>query len=602
MWRCAQEEEEGRTAPGSPVDVALEACREVAKSRIRTAVLQKTGKTSRFGVLLYNTRLRTRAELADESTDDENDDDDEMHIEEDTANDLRRQQPASAQGNSKGKEDEGYDDDEDDEDDLDGIGFGPLPTNVHTLLPLSTPGIRTVQRLQDYLPCPLTGQRPRQLQQEYGHEDDKDDDGASASSPPPGTSSLQGALYEAMAMFRKVLPSSSQRNNKRSEESIQQVWILTNHDNPLGNVTNHTAAPATASVTTSNTVRSYQLTAQQQQQQQQQQHLLQVIQNTARDVQDHGIQILVWPLVSVSSSSSNNFDYSLFYEPVLGALTPAVRLSRAQDDDDDTDDEEADDSDGRHPMVRRLVDAMLLDLLKRPRPAFSLPFVLPQPSSMTDPQNESTKENGSKTTTTTTTACIPTDWYRLVHFREPPKHDIRVHQHTGLPLVRLTQTLDDAQRVIRANEQQHRLRTFVEFGEERVFINKHDDIVRLKQACNAKDYASCILLGFKDKNAINLVEHTLEMAYFVYPKIDQGDEDKKPTAASANVVSTGTWASANAFAHLHASMLRKRVLAMGELLTKRTAIPVSGNTSSCCGCCCFRPVFLGRFVLRISHA
>lgn len=65
--------------------------------------------------------------------------------------------------------------------------------------------------------------------------------------------------------------------------------------------------------------------------------------------------------------------------------------------------------------------------------------------------------------------------------------------------------------------------------------------------------ASLILLGFKDQNTAVPFYHAVEHSYFCYP-----------TDAT-------TAGSTDAFAHLHASMVRKKVVAIGELLVRVTA-------------------------------
>ena len=97
------------------------------------------------------------------------------------------------------------------------------------------------------------------------------------------------------------------------------------------------------------------------------------------------------------------------------------------------------------------------------------------------------------------------------------------------------------------------LRTYCNFGGEHVYISI-DDKVALKKAANANpEFASLILLGFRDKDSIPVVHHCLEQAYFAYPS------DERTVGSTAM------------FAHLHASMLRKGVLAIGELLARATA-------------------------------
>jgi ATP-dependent DNA helicase 2 subunit 1 len=106
----------------------------------------------------------------------------------------------------------------------------------------------------------------------------------------------------------------------------------------------------------------------------------------------------------------------------------------------------------------------------------------------------------------------------------------------------------------RSTANEARLRSFVKFGGqgELVPMNKVDK-VNIKKAGNANiEFASLILLGFKDKSAVPFM-HTQEATYFAYPN----DETVE--------------GSCSAFAHLHASMLRKGVVAIGELLTRSNA-------------------------------
>jgi len=97
------------------------------------------------------------------------------------------------------------------------------------------------------------------------------------------------------------------------------------------------------------------------------------------------------------------------------------------------------------------------------------------------------------------------------------------------------------------------MRKFFEFGGEMVPITE-DDKMAIKKQCNANsEFPSLILLGFKPAESIPFY-HVLKHPYFVYPNesVCQG--------------------SAEAFAHLHASMLRRNVVGIGEFLFRPTAI------------------------------
>lgn len=97
-----------------------------------------------------------------------------------------------------------------------------------------------------------------------------------------------------------------------------------------------------------------------------------------------------------------------------------------------------------------------------------------------------------------------------------------------------------------------RVMSYVDFGGERVLMSDEDKTI-LKQASNANsEFASLILLGFKDEASIQVTD-IMEQAYFAYPNDDR------------------VKGSRGAFAHLHASMMRKGVLAIGEMLSRKTS-------------------------------
>lgn len=123
---------------------------------------------------------------------------------------------------------------------------------------------------------------------------------------------------------------------------------------------------------------------------------------------------------------------------------------------------------------------------------------------------------------------------------------------------------------IMKNRHELRLRRFVVFGGERVPMTKNDQIETRKASNANKEFASIILLGFKPKDRIPFF-HTLEQSYFVYPTPDDTSDDKRYNRAKNKGDSSGVSGGCDAFAHLHASMIRKGVVAIGELLTRVTA-------------------------------
>ena len=101
-------------------------------------------------------------------------------------------------------------------------------------------------------------------------------------------------------------------------------------------------------------------------------------------------------------------------------------------------------------------------------------------------------------------------------------------------------------------ENKDRLRTFVEYGGKRVYLSKNDLAEIKKQGNSNPNFASLILYGFKPSNTSLPLHHILEKSIFAFPNED--------------MVSGST----KAFASLHASMIRKKVYGVGELLTRVT--------------------------------
>jgi ATP-dependent DNA helicase 2 subunit 1 len=90
------------------------------------------------------------------------------------------------------------------------------------------------------------------------------------------------------------------------------------------------------------------------------------------------------------------------------------------------------------------------------------------------------------------------------------------------------------------------------FGNDRVLMTPVD-VAKIKHVANpGTDTSSLIILGFKPQDAIQ-IDLTVDKAYFIYPT-DEGADG-----------------SICAFANLHAAMIRKEVIAIGELLTRISA-------------------------------
>jgi hypothetical protein len=100
-----------------------------------------------------------------------------------------------------------------------------------------------------------------------------------------------------------------------------------------------------------------------------------------------------------------------------------------------------------------------------------------------------------------------------------------------------------------------RLRSYAKFGDELIPIST-DDVMALKKTATAdKEFGGLTLLGFQPRNNTTIPwYHMTDSAYLIYPSEDLNNN------------SNNTGMNQAAFCHLHASMLRKGVLAMGEVL------------------------------------
>jgi hypothetical protein len=97
-----------------------------------------------------------------------------------------------------------------------------------------------------------------------------------------------------------------------------------------------------------------------------------------------------------------------------------------------------------------------------------------------------------------------------------------------------------------------RLLQYVTFGTERIYLS-NEDVMTIKKCSQPEIGKAClILLGFKPIDAIP-IHFIINKAYFIYPT-DEGAEG-----------------STEAFAYLHASMRKKNVVGIGELLTHSTS-------------------------------
>lgn len=320
---------------------------------------------------------------------------------------------------------------------------------------------------------------------------------------------LRSALQEAKMAF--ALAKCVRAPSSKSPQDTKSLWIFTTNDDPCAGDT------------------------------QEQQHM----ETMAKDAAESGIRIHVLPL---KSSSQHSFDVTKFWNRI-------IRPSPLQPQGDPvfvgstTWEEEGGATSSATPSLD--VDDVLRHLQKWEvtRKVFSHPLLLPD-----------WKDRGE----TEETPHIMLDFYRVVQLQRKPTH-VMLHQQTKRETVRITQVLDEETGEILATLGKHApeqppppfepggrtLSSYTKFGSEQVPLTKAD-VADIKKQSNATDFASLVLRGFRHVDSIPL-HLTLDRSYFLYPN---------------EAMVKGSTA---AFANLHASMLRKNVLAVAELLTRKSA-------------------------------
>jgi non-homologous end joining protein Ku len=507
----------------SPMDVALAACENLVRAKVRTMTTLKTGKRDGFGVVFYNTRLVSRRENSDKD------------------NDADDKKPAM-------NDDDG---DGDDDDDDGSVGYGPRDelSTVHELLPLAPPGKQSVLTIKSALnKDPFSD--GLDIEEEYGHPA-QDTKSSQDKEDHVETNPLDLAFHHVIQLFSNAKCVKKPKTKYEPVDS-KSLWIFTNDDDPTSG------------------------------------RFLGVLKKKVSDMQEMDIDITIWPLPTAPSGPTApsatpsaaaavtedqpTFSYEKFYDEI-GADTPAKGKSMES-------------------MTELLEE--LAAYFKLTRRAFGAPMFMPDWKNATD------------------RPAVMLDFYRLVQQSTFPAK-VQIHQETGRyvycspygwldslllgrraynrieynriqycmhshgvlltvlypffrELARVTQRVTAESDILESavsgpgsklisaevgsgrTAEYGRVRTYVELGGERVPMSLDDKAI-IRIAGNANESGSLILLGFKDKNAIPFT-HTLEATYFAYP------DDKTVEGSSS------------AFAHLHAAMLRKNVVAIGELLTR----------------------------------
>jgi len=413
---------------------------------------------------------------------------------------------------SKKKKSEDSDDDEDDSsvDDDD-----THATTVHVLLPLAPPGVNQVKTIRRCVASSSPNNTDndnddkRNLEQEFACPDDQD---VGRIAP------LQTALEESMRIFRKAKCVKETKESAASSSSeLQQyavdsksIWILTNRDDPYPTIG-------------------------------------QLIQNVARDAREENIQLQVWPLPSTTTNSNSvdesfkQFNHAAFFDDIT--LRPPIFPER-------------------FGSLEEILDGLddLREDYQKVRRAFYGPLLLPDwRERRRKGQKQQTAGSQEVNEDEDDDANIMIDWFRFVQLAKKPS-TVTIDQETKRETIRVRQLVDDKGEIFASFKPQgtteekskpqpglKRLRHYAKFGGELVGMTKEDLAELRYQANGGRDEAGLTLLGFRPIDSIPYT-HTMGPAYLIYPN----DDLVKGSRA--------------AFQALHASMLRKQVLALGEVL------------------------------------
>jgi len=253
------------------------------------------------------------------------------------------------------------------------------------------------------------------------------------------------------------------------------------------------------------------------------------VQCTVKDLLENGIYTRLWSLPRVDKMS---FDRTLFYDYII------------------TDDENDPDKNSLHAETQD--DLNLEGLLEKVSEAFmkvrklqTIPMQLPDwegiPKSCRYDDSEEMANNA-------TYPGIMINLYHVIRIKKKPLPTY-INSRTRKRTNRVTEILSTETGELISRD---RIRHHIEFGNERIYFTK-DEIDRIKLGSNANSIEPCLnLFGFKPAPSMSSIVECplLNRSMFAYP-----DE----AIVKGNRV---------AFASLHSSMVRKRVMGIGKLLYK----------------------------------
>eukprot|EP00980_Cylindrotheca_fusiformis_P030410 scaffold24788_cov117-Cylindrotheca_fusiformis.AAC.2 len=322
---------------------------------------------------------------------------------------------------------------------------------------------------------------------------------------------LQQALTECNSLFKKA---KSVKDPTKPDDPVdsKSIWIFTSKENPYSS------------------------------------ELRRQVHMVAEECHESGVQIVVWPLME-AEQENKQFDQSLFFESMCQEQVFEERLSDMEQ------------------LQEGLED--LRQCWKKVRRAYHGPMRMPDWRDRED------------------ATAIMVDWFKLVQFAKKPSMvqiDLQTKLYVfrcrpclfslvGMPntlnvcreTVKVSNLVDDNGDIIASFKRGNtadkttslvpqpglqRIRQFADFGGELIPLSQ-EELSRLRRASNGQlEGSNLVLLGFKSVDSIPFY-HLMDSCYLIYPQVDSNDMAQE---------------NAKAFANLHASMLRKKVVGIGEVL------------------------------------
>ena len=329
------------------------------------------------------------------------------------------------------------------------------------------------------------------------------------------TTSLRSAFFECNTVFNQAKCVKKLGRTSKEIEDCKTVWIFTNEHDPIRGS----------------------------------EEQKELVQCAARDLVENDVDIRLW---SLPRADRVRFDGNLFYSFITTTDNADANDGRSQGMSQHSPGEDDLDLEG---LVEKFSQAF-----GKVRKTQSIPMYLPDWNDTNgnigsggsgNQNNDASASYSSSSHSSKPYPGIMLDVYQMIRIKKKPL-PITINARTNKQTKRATQVLSKESGEIISKD---RIRTFVDFGGERISIAK-EEVAQIKRNSNGNPDTAClILLGFKPRSAMSRVHQfpLIDRTLFAYPN----DDLVKGSRA--------------AFATLHASMSRKNVLGIGELLQRVTA-------------------------------